>query len=213
MLGLTKHFQRRRRMTRLTGEIISATKSDESAVDAVVNRAELFSGVQARIAAKQRQHAVDSGRVARLFAPRLIPAAIAALILLAGALTIFRQITETPIRNTTTADHSRRLPSLPESPATELAEAEDRTGQTTPRRRKLRRPAIRRTEVVSDFIPLTYLAESTAIESGLIVRVRVSRSMLTKMGLPVNAEISDETVLADVAMGDDGLARAIRFVN
>ena len=80
-------------------------------------------------------------------------------------------------------------------------------------RRIRRRQPVRRTEIVSDFMPLTYLAEGTAVESGVVVRVRVPRSMLTRMGLPLNAELTEETVLADVALGDDGLARAIRFVN
>jgi hypothetical protein len=40
----------------------------------------------------------------------------------------------------------------------------------------------------------------------------MSRAALASFGLPVNAERADERVKADVLMGHDGLARAIRFV-
>jgi hypothetical protein len=68
-------------------------------------------------------------------------------------------------------------------------------------------------EVVTDYIPLTYLNDSTAFDSGLVVRVQVPRATLISMGLPMNVENSSELVKADVVVGDDGVARAIRFVH
>ncbi len=68
-------------------------------------------------------------------------------------------------------------------------------------------------EVVTDYIPLTYFNDSTMFDSGLVVRVQVSRSTLISMGLPMNVESSSELVKADVVVGDDGVARAIRFVH
>lgn len=68
-------------------------------------------------------------------------------------------------------------------------------------------------EVVTDYIPLTYLNDSTMFDSGLVVRVQVPRSTLISMGLPMNVESSSELVKADVVVGDDGVARAIRFVH
>lgn len=67
-------------------------------------------------------------------------------------------------------------------------------------------------EVTTDYIPLTYASNATAIESGHVVRMMVSRSTLISMGLPMNVERDREMVKADVVVGDDGLARAIRFV-
>jgi hypothetical protein len=67
-------------------------------------------------------------------------------------------------------------------------------------------------EVTSDYIPLSYVSEATAMESGHVVRMMVARSTLISMGLPMNAERDKEMVKADVVVGDDGLARAIRFV-
>lgn len=62
-----------------------------------------------------------------------------------------------------------------------------------------------------EYVPLTYLAKTTAIDTGTIVRVRLSRAALVSLGLPVNENTSD-SVSAEVVMGDDGVARAIRLV-
>jgi hypothetical protein len=67
-------------------------------------------------------------------------------------------------------------------------------------------------ETVTEFIPLTAIADATAMHSGTIVRVEMPRASLIAMGLPLNAERAHETVKADIVVGDDGLARAIRLV-
>jgi len=67
-------------------------------------------------------------------------------------------------------------------------------------------------EIATDFLPLTFTADLSAPESGHLVRVRMPRSALVSMGLPMNAERVGEFVRADVFFGDDGLARAIRFI-
>lgn len=67
-------------------------------------------------------------------------------------------------------------------------------------------------EIVTDFIPLTYGAAMGANEDAQLVRVELPRSALVSMGLPVDVERTGERVKADVLLGHDGLARAIRFV-
>jgi hypothetical protein len=67
-------------------------------------------------------------------------------------------------------------------------------------------------EIVTEFMPLTYGAALNPGEGGQLVRVELPRSALASLGLPVNEERSDERVKADVLLGHDGLARAIRFV-
>jgi hypothetical protein len=64
----------------------------------------------------------------------------------------------------------------------------------------------------NDYLPLTYLAGANAMESGTVVRVEMSRSALISLGVPVSAERADELFKADVVIGDDGVARAIRLV-
>ena len=64
----------------------------------------------------------------------------------------------------------------------------------------------------NEYLPLTYLADATAMESGTVVRVELSRSALISLGVPIEIDRSDELLKADVVLGDDGVARAIRIV-
>ena len=70
----------------------------------------------------------------------------------------------------------------------------------------------RNDETVTDYIPLTYLADATAVESGTVLRVELPPSALIAVGLPAPVERTDSRVKADVVVGDDGVARAVRFV-
>lgn len=68
-------------------------------------------------------------------------------------------------------------------------------------------------ESVTEFISLVADAPAmTPLESGRLVRVQVPRAALASLGLPLNADRVNEPVKADVLLGGDGLARAIRFV-
>ncbi len=67
-------------------------------------------------------------------------------------------------------------------------------------------------EVVTEFIPLGNGEYSASVDAGQVVRVELPRSALSSIGLPVSADRAGERIKADVLVGDDGLARAIRFV-
>jgi hypothetical protein len=67
-------------------------------------------------------------------------------------------------------------------------------------------------EIATDFIPIVHGDSLNSMESGQIVRVELPRSALISFGLPMNMERADERIKADVVLGNDGLARAIRFV-
>lgn len=72
-------------------------------------------------------------------------------------------------------------------------------------------------EYATDFFPLSYSDDQKPVESGEVirvqmVRVRMPRPALIAFGLPVNIEHDDAPVKADLLVGEDGLARAIRFV-
>ncbi|MFN2454829.1 MAG: hypothetical protein ABR577_11475 [Pyrinomonadaceae bacterium] len=68
------------------------------------------------------------------------------------------------------------------------------------------------TEIATDFLPLVDADSLTTQDGGQLVRVKLPRSALLAFGLPMNIERADEPVKADVVVGEDGLARAIRFV-
>src|SRR5580704_2915713 len=66
-------------------------------------------------------------------------------------------------------------------------------------------------EVVTPFFPL--MASAPPFESGLLVRMTVPASAMRNVGLDVSEEHLSDAVLADVLVGQDDLARAIRFVS
>jgi hypothetical protein len=68
-------------------------------------------------------------------------------------------------------------------------------------------------EIATAFLPLQYSAVPSTDQR--LIRIEVSRTALTAFGLaPIDAVDATKTgiVLADVLVGDDGLARAVRFV-
>ena len=67
-------------------------------------------------------------------------------------------------------------------------------------------------EVMSAFMPLGDTNPANIQEGAQVVRVELPRYAMARFGLPVNMERYDERVKADVWLGADGLARAIRFV-
>lgn len=68
------------------------------------------------------------------------------------------------------------------------------------------------TEIATDFIPLMDRASVEQMDGGQVMRVELPRSALMSFGLPMDMERATERVKADVVVGNDGLARAIRFV-
>ncbi len=66
-------------------------------------------------------------------------------------------------------------------------------------------------EIVTDFFPLLDVAPP--FERGELLRVTVPASTMRSVGLPVNEDHLTDRVYADVLVGQEGLARAIRFVS
>jgi hypothetical protein len=68
-------------------------------------------------------------------------------------------------------------------------------------------------EATTRFYPLPYGSGLGLDEGWTLVRVQVRRSSLAVLGVPVNAGwAAGETLTADLVVGQDGLARGIRFV-
>jgi hypothetical protein len=64
-----------------------------------------------------------------------------------------------------------------------------------------------------EFIPLPNAARLAPSEDVNLVRVEVPRSTMIALGYPVAADQEEELVQADVVLGSDGLARAVRFLD
>ncbi|HVG36022.1 MAG TPA: hypothetical protein VM911_23415 [Pyrinomonadaceae bacterium] len=86
------------------------------------------------------------------------------------------------------------------------------TGGTQPFLNTLASASTGDDDIATDFIPLSYGSDLGGTDGGHVVRVELPRTAMAQFGLPVNAERSAEPVKADVLLGEDGLARAIRFV-
>lgn len=67
-------------------------------------------------------------------------------------------------------------------------------------------------EIATSFIPLAGGRNFAPAESLQMMRVELPRSALVSFGLPMNVERADQRIKADVLVGNDGVARAIRFV-
>jgi hypothetical protein len=67
-------------------------------------------------------------------------------------------------------------------------------------------------EVATQFLPLG-AGLIDAGERAQVVRISVPKTALLALGLPVKMERLEERVQADVLLGEDGTARAIRFVS
>jgi hypothetical protein len=68
------------------------------------------------------------------------------------------------------------------------------------------------TEIATEFIPLMNRETLAEMDGGQVMRVELPRSALMSFGLPMDMERATERIKADVVVGNDGLARAIRFV-
>jgi hypothetical protein len=83
------------------------------------------------------------------------------------------------------------------------------------RRPPLARPApprnLQTREIVTEFFPLLDVAPP--FERGELLRVTVPASTMRRVGLPVNQDRLGDRIYADVLVGQEGLARAIRFVS
>jgi hypothetical protein len=63
------------------------------------------------------------------------------------------------------------------------------------------------------FLPLPGAAELPATDDVDLVQVELPRSAMMQVGIAVSPERAEETVRADVMVGADGMARAVRFLD
>src|SRR5262245_47312397 len=165
--------------------------------------------------------------------PRWILAAAAAMLVVFGFV-VYRAIQNEPQKDNGVF---KEKPSAPQPSVNPEAQVVKENGATEPRSRpraqrprrgnriQLDKPIIRDSttsysrdnEYTTDFFPLSYgdgqePTESEEVIRVKVIRVQMPRPALIAFGLPVNVERADVPVKADLLVGEDGLARAIRFV-
>ena len=229
------------RLDQIGAKVLRSLKVSEEEIEAVAGSPDLYDRLRSRIEAGPKQEcgkeAPAAGRLMRVGrVRRFIPipprahrsllwalAAAAAVLLLAAAILPWRprtsiepsQLIESASPRSPSASTHEIAPNTPPAPTqaevahlTVRGASQVRSAATFPHRRVRSRSS----EIATDFFPLTFIADSTALESGQVVRVRIPRSALVSFGVPMNVERAGELVKADVVIGDDGLARAIRFI-
>jgi hypothetical protein len=158
-------------------------------------------------------------RPLRRLGPRVYAAAAAGVILIvAAAATITLLHTPQPVV-TQTAGKATAAFAPPAQTARTFAAAplfaqtespKQKAGRVQPRRAVPKPPPAE--EIATDFIPLTYSRDISTLESCQVVRVLMPRTAMASFGLPVNQERMNIPVSAQVLIGQDGVARAIRFL-
>jgi hypothetical protein len=220
-------------MDALCRDIVQAARASETEIEAAANAPFLYPQLLARIAAEQEAQRVVQEQKKRsgirdflvmdwAWQGRWIMTAAAVAVLVLGGWAWLRS---SPAETTIAQQQNGLAATLP----TPMPEAPDKTPDdvralpapvaktsanaktVTPKVRRALTPKVTDTEIATDYIPLTYIAPS-ADRSGQVVRVEMPRSAMLAMGLPLNNEPTGELVKADVIVGDDGLALAIRFV-
>ena len=139
-------------------------------------------------------------------------AGIAAAILLSisiGSIVLVRSLSN----NMPPQPKAEASPSRSDSPAvgSKSPDARDLLA-ASPTSRRRTKPRPRRAETVTEFFPLIEGDDLESLEYTQIVRVELTPSALREVGLPMSYASEGDSVKADVILGHDGLARAIRFV-
>jgi hypothetical protein len=80
------------------------------------------------------------------------------------------------------------------------------------KQRRVVRPTPTTIEAPAPFYPLVAEGEMTPLESGRIVRAEVPAATLINLGVPLPETALTQPVQAELILGQDGLARAIRFL-
>jgi hypothetical protein len=198
--------------------------------------------LSARCAAEEMPERIETALLAafrqRAAAPSVAPRrrrwllAVAALALLTFGISLAGWIASSPKREAPAQGSNGAQAASIDVPA-----APGKSGQTTPRPVDVRKPdrripglaagerqkrlasANRRSstndaprEFVTPFFPVMQGGELIPLEGGQVVRVRMPRSNLIPLGIPLDQERASETIKADVLLSNDGLARAIRLV-
>ncbi|HSS21651.1 MAG TPA: hypothetical protein VLL54_16375 [Pyrinomonadaceae bacterium] len=161
-----------------------------------------------------------------------VAAAIAAVVLLAVIISVWRKSSVLGVpQQDLQAGNNPSSPHVDEpkpGSSPDFKKPEDKEVKLTATKREVNPPRLKRplresgsprqgSETVAQnsgsYLPLTYLARGADIDSGTVVRVELSRAALARLGFTRSVDGSSESVRADVILGDDGVARAIRLVD
>ncbi len=183
---------------------------------------------------KQRQQVVQMpvATVTRHYRRYWLTAVAALLLVVIGLVAFSMQKSNSQAPSPTPIQAVKQTPSLTPEVVNEQSQPKEEEKITVAQPKPHRRPILRNSslaqsrgsraknndvvsnhaEVATDFMPIGYMNAATFQDGGQIIRVEVPRSRLASFGLPVNMDRYNERVKADILISNDGMARAIRFV-
>ncbi len=186
--------------------------------------------VEAAVLAAFREHQIEPATRTRHRRWIYVAATAAALVLIAILVSLNASRTEKPQLPSSEAASQEKTPDKTAAPnvvsvpsATPLSGRNPVVAKSSTQRGQHRgviqpKPSVDETnsnainEITTDFIPLTNRETFAQMDGGQVMRVELPRSALISFGLPMDMERATERIKADVVVGNDGLARAIRFV-
>jgi hypothetical protein len=214
-------------------EIVHAARASEEEIHAAANAPFLYHRLRAQIAAEQipiatiappRSSRLNFAAVFGLFPNRWAWVAGLAVVVLALATVQWRepaapplaaQQPATPPETAQTTTDLAPTPTQPERAPTSAQLARKPKATKSAPGKSLRVVAtiadeVEEAEIATEFLPLTYTANRDH-QRTQIVRMEMPRSVLATMGVPT-ANVTGDRVKADVMLGEDGVALAIRFI-
>jgi hypothetical protein len=118
------------------------------------------------------------------------------------------------VRRPTSQSPPGKSPEASSDPQRESVTHSPTVARSAVRRGRRRTPRLKEdADNAGELFPLTYVAKSGSSEFVQTVRIEISRSMLLTMGLPVNIDRGEGLIKADIIIGEDGVARAVRIIN
>jgi hypothetical protein len=221
-----KDLKNKRLDAAMKNVLLAAVSSDEE-IDDIASKPFLYASIRSRIEAEQKQPKADASR---RFAPAF---AVLAAIVLMGAAGAFMLNGDSGEQAAPVA--AVEAPAVYDVPPVELPEtarplavpvvySPDKVRSKTVYRKPVarkeqRRPVSkpRRTplpDLPDTFFALNYHGVSDeTVGGGRVVRVNMPRASLFAMGVNLPLENESASVEADVMLGPDGVARAIRLVD
>ena len=200
-------------------EAVYVARADEEVINAAADSPFLFQRVRAQLAAEPERQ-TPRGFFAALFGSGRLPQWAMAVTTVAAVITVAaltRWPGETPLPPDYRSVAGKSVELGPVAVAPKKDPPQSVNAEVSTRRAKSaasprRASRTEEQEVTTEYLPLTYLAYADDADRGHVVRVQMPRAALLTLGVPVGAEPSAELVKADIIVGDDGLARAIRLV-
>lgn len=140
----------------------------------------------------------------------LVVLAIAALVLLAVGLGLYRHPWNTVSKQQLPAVAQNATPSGVDASAAS-AENSANNGTEPSATESLTEPSDN--EYATAFVPLPYADDPSETQGGAVVRVDLPRASLVSMGIPVAGLNAGDHVVADLMLSEDGTPQAIRLVS